>query len=136
MRLIAAAWLVCQVATLSAFVPDDCCMPTSERAQAAQAPKCHEHTPAPATEGAACPMHQADGAACPMAGHSGDNDCAGMRQGCKGIGDSLASLFAFAGDLAVLSNTAATLVSTPASCWSPGSLLLVPHTADAPPPKA
>jgi hypothetical protein len=57
LRLWAAAWLVFQVATLSAFVPRDCC--TAHR-PAAITPHTQDHT---ATD---CPMRAVDGAACPM----------------------------------------------------------------------
>lgn len=60
-RLIAwsVAWLVCQVATLSAFLPPHCCAAHEHAAEAV----CHDEAPA---EGEVCPMHAADGATCPM----------------------------------------------------------------------
>ena len=89
MRLWVAAWVVFQVASLSAFVPRDCCpshRPHSGNGKSGQhtnhdgthanhdgqqtnheqAP-CHETAPATEAEtGAHCPMPAANGTACPM----------------------------------------------------------------------
>ena len=59
LRFWAAIWLVFQVATLSAFVPRDCC--EAHRTATDKAKDCHEEPPA-----THCPMAGADGAACPM----------------------------------------------------------------------
>lgn len=45
LRLWVAAWLVVQAASLSAFVPRDCC--AAHRPASHQAPSCHESAPAP-----------------------------------------------------------------------------------------
>jgi hypothetical protein len=90
MRLWAAAWLVFQVASLSALVPRDCC--AAHRPSAATAPGCHEDTAA-----TQCPMRAQDGTPCPM--HRGDHHDAGeqpagkcsMRGTCDG---PMAALFA------------------------------------------
>lgn len=73
MRAWSFAWLVCQAALLSAFVPRDCC--AAHRSHAHKAPECHEpakktHCPMPAADGTACPMHQsaADGEDCRLRG--------------------------------------------------------------------
>ncbi len=58
-RLWAMAWMLVQVASLSAFVPRDCC--ASHRPVEADA-DCHQAAP----KAAHCPMRGADGAACPM----------------------------------------------------------------------
>jgi hypothetical protein len=55
-RVITVAWLVCQVAWLTALVPRDCCA-----AHRAAEEGCHEAMAAPH-----CPMRSADGTACPM----------------------------------------------------------------------
>jgi hypothetical protein len=89
LRLCVAIWLVLQVASLSAFVPLDCCAahrpPVSEAA-----PSCHDNPDA-----THCPMHGPDGQPCPMhgghgAGHQApptsepsNHDCA-LRGTCNG----------------------------------------------------
>ena len=79
-----AIWLVCQAASLSAFVPRDCCEAHRTSASADQQ-HADDHAAA-----AHCPMHAADGAACPMhksghddAGRSSGGECA-IRGACNG----------------------------------------------------
>ena len=57
-RLWATAWLVLQAASLSAFVPRDCC---AAHRPAVAKQTCHEVAPK-----AHCPMRAADGKPCPM----------------------------------------------------------------------
>ncbi len=99
LRLWAAAWLVCQTASLVAFVPWDCCVAhkmTKLRAERS----CHETPPA----ASACPMHvTATGAACPMHDGHGKNEkpassCA-MRGTCQGPMAALLSLLSNYGPL-------------------------------------
>jgi hypothetical protein len=56
LRLVATAWLACQVAWLIALVPADCCA-GHRRTDA----RCHESASA-----VRCPMRGADGTPCPM----------------------------------------------------------------------
>jgi hypothetical protein len=105
MRLWATFWLVFQVATLSAFVPRDCC--TAHQEKAVSASPCHEDTPA-----AHCPMRNANGAACPMHSRSqtgshtdhrhheepATSDCS-MRGTCNGPLAAMLSLLSNSGIL-------------------------------------
>jgi hypothetical protein len=140
-RLVAVVWLLCQVASLSAFVPEDCCARHTAMASArhaeAKAP-CHESEAAPAPEpepGADCPMHHGEGAACPMH-KSTTGKCCGMSNGCKGPNQPLAHLFSLIGVLAtpVVSMTAPPSAATPPVRSVPLRYRLT--TPDAPPPKA
>ena len=70
LRLWVGAWLVVQAASLSAFVPRDCC--AAHRTDAAPPASDHHAT------GAHCPMPAADGTPCPM--HSGSPGHAGHEQ--------------------------------------------------------
>ena len=140
MHLVAIAWLLCQVASLSAFMPEDCCAThtaISAAKHAAETPECHETEAAPAPEpepGAACPMHQESGAACPMHGSPTD-ECCGISNGCDGPNRPLAHLFSFVGifDAPTLSVNAP--ASSPASAQLPSPLLHRLVSPDAPPPK-
>src|SRR5213083_319725 len=62
LRIWVAAWLVFQVASLSALVPRACCVPYRAVATDKE-PDCHgnsavSHCPKPAADGTPCPMHQ------------------------------------------------------------------------------
>ena len=59
LRLAVTAWLVVQVALLSALVPRDCC--AAHQAASQNERSCHEEKPAEY-----CPMRGADGTPCPM----------------------------------------------------------------------
>lgn len=141
-RLVAIAWLLCQVASLSAFVPEDCC-PTHTAIAAAkhhadEAPPCHEtaEAPAPAPEaGDACPMNHGDGAACPMH-KSNSRNCCGMSNGCDGPNRPLANLFSFIGVLDAPVSALSAPASTPVILDRPSLLLGRLVSPDAPPPKA
>jgi hypothetical protein len=60
LRVWVAAWLVFQVATLSAFVPRDCCeghRPAAERSETCHEPPPPAHCATAGDEGTSCPMH-------------------------------------------------------------------------------
>jgi hypothetical protein len=79
-------WLSCQVASLSAFGPQNCC--PAHRMLAEGEPDCHK------TDDNACPMHAADGQECPA--HASDGADARpcvMRGICNAPAVALASLF-------------------------------------------
>ena len=148
LRLVAVIWLLCQVASLSAFVPEDCCerhaatVATKHHADDTRArpatPDCHSAAQAPAAEpepGADCPMHHGDGAACPMH-KSSTRECCGMSNGCAGPNQPLASLFSLIGilDTPVVSMAAPPSAATALVRSVPLRYRLT--TPDAPPPKA
>lgn len=140
LRLVAVAWLLCQVASLSAFMPEDCCAmhkPVVAETSGESDP-CHETEkapPPPPKSGDDCPMDHGEGEACPMHRSSTD-DCCGMSSGCEGPSRPLANLFAFA---AVLDAPVASMSapdSSPAAIELPVPLLGRLVSPDAPPPKA
>src|SRR3954465_11166316 len=62
LRIVATAWLLFQVVSLSALVPPDCC-DAHKAASAVAGERCHENADSPycplrAQTGRACPMHQ------------------------------------------------------------------------------
>jgi hypothetical protein len=133
---IAVIWLLCQVATIAAFVPDNCCVAhTNERAEKAKQEACHEAEPPEPRPGDACPMQHADGAACPM--HSSTPaKCCVMTNGCDGPGTQLSTLFSY---VAMIERPApvATQLDVADLDRLPSSPLIDRTTApDAPPPKA
>lgn len=135
-RAIVILWLTCQVASLSAFVPENCCL--SHVAEAAAEEKkdaCHDAEPVEPEPGEACPMAHGEGAACPM--HSSKSkDCCAMTNACDGPGTHLASLFAFIGAIERPATSLALLESTSAAIPSPASPRFRELTPDSPPPKA
>jgi hypothetical protein len=135
-RVVAIAWLLCQVASLSAFVPDNCCVSHAEEAAAKQKSEaCHDTEPVEPKPGDACPMAHGDGAACPM--HSSTSkDCCAMTNACEGPGSHLTTLFANIGDIERPATTAVVLDSTAAPRPSSSSPRFRELTPDAPPPKA
>ena len=135
-RVVALAWLLCQAGSLSAFVPENCCVSHTEEAAAkAKKEACHESEPVKAESGDACPMAHADGAACPM--HSSKSkDCCAMTNACNGPGSHLTTLFAYIGAIERPATSAVDLDSMPAVIPSPSSLRFQELTPDAPPPKA
>ena len=142
MRLVAIAWLLCQVASLSAFVPEDCCAAHTAMAaakhEADAKAACHETAEAPEPEpehGATCPMHHDEGAACPMH-KSSTGECCGMSNGCDGPNRPLANLFAFVGVIDAPALDVVAPLSTPAPINPPAPLLCRLVSPDAPPPKA
>jgi hypothetical protein len=136
-RAIALLWLLGQVASLAAFVPENCCVShVEERAAKEKQDACHESEPAPAPEpGDACPMQHDTGAACPM--HSGKTtDRCAMSNACDGPGTHLMSLFAYLGAIERPASTEIALASVAAVIPSATSPLFRFSSPDAPPPKA
>jgi hypothetical protein len=83
LRFWVAAWLLCQVASLSALVPRECCE-RHRPATAEDKPDCHEEPAA-----THCALRSAPGTACPMhaASESGSEplaDPCSMRRACDG----------------------------------------------------
>ena len=125
-RAIAVIWLLCQAATIAAFVPEDCCLAhAEERAAKEKQEACHETEPVEPQPGDACPMHG-----------SKSHDCCVMTNACAGPGQQLTTLFVYVGMVerpitpgALLDATASVLPATPPS-------LHRSSRPDAPPPKA
>jgi hypothetical protein len=135
-RVVAMAWLLCQVASLSAFVPDNCCTSHAEEAAARQKTEaCHDAEPAEPEPGDACPMAHGDGAACPMHSSTAKDFCA-MTNACEGPGSHLTTLFAYIGAIERPATPAVVLDSTAAIPPSSSSPRFRELTPDAPPPKA
>ena len=136
-RAIALLWLLGQVAALSAFVPENCCVShVEERAAKEKQDACHESDPPPEPEpGDACPMQHETGAACPMhAGKSADR-CA-MSNACAGPGTHLITLFAYLGGIEAPASNEVTLESAAAVVPTTARSLSRFISPDAPPPKA
>jgi hypothetical protein len=136
-RAVAMVWLLCQAASLSAFVPENCCIShVAEEAAKEKQEDCHESEPKPAPQpGDACPMQHADGAACPM--HSGKtSDRCAMSNACDGPGTHLASLFVFLGAIERPESVVLALESSPVFVPASATPLRLFLTIDAPPPKA
>lgn len=126
-RVVAIAWLLCQVASLSAFVPEQCCVShAAEAAAKAKNPPCHETQPAEPKEGDACPMHHGSRA----------HDCCAIKNSCDGPGMSLTTLFAFVGFVEKPASTFVALESSVAFVSAPPALIQRLALPDAPPPKA
>lgn len=125
-RAVALAWLLCQVASLSAFVPQACCLSHAAEAEAKQkADACHEEAaPAEPKEGAACPMHK-----------SGSHDCCAITNACNGPGSQLLSLFSYISTID--EPIAASTVLEASVAFAPPAPPLLHRLAlpDAPPPK-
>jgi len=127
-RAVTIAWLLCQVASLSAFVPEICCVShAAEAAAKEKAAACHE-TPAPAPA-------PKDGDACPMHHGTKSHDCCTMTNACDGPGTHLASLFAFIGVLETPAASSVVIGSNSVFSAPPEPLLYRLATPDAPPPK-
>lgn len=125
-RAVTLAWLLCQVASLSAFVPEQCCVThAAQEAAKAKAEACHEEAPPAPKEGDACPMHH----------ESKGHDCCTISNACDGPGSHLLTLFANVGMLESPVSSPVTLESTgiaPAPSAPPSYRIVSP---DAPPPK-
>jgi hypothetical protein len=125
-RAVAFAWLLCQAASLSAFLPGECCKShAAEAAAKAKAASCHESAPATPKEGDACPMHHG----------SKSHDCCTISNACNGPGQQLTTLFAYIGVVQSPRLASITLESTAA--FIPESAPL-PHNLtvpDSPPPR-
>ena len=125
-RTVAFAWLLCQAASLSAFVPEQCCVAhAAEAAAKEKAEACHE-APAPEpTEGDACPMHHSSKA----------HDCCKISNACDGPGTHLTTLFANVGVLESPASSTIVLESTSVAVTTAAPLRYRLSTPDAPPPK-
>jgi hypothetical protein len=135
LRLWVTLWLVCQVASLSALVPKDCCAAHRPAASTAK-PSCHQE--ASATR---CPMRAATGTTCPM--HRGDatgadqasTDACAMQGTCSG---PLAAMVAQLSNQGVLPSTTPTLpelVRTAAPVSADTQLITRLVSPDPPPPR-
>lgn len=126
-RAVAFAWLLCQVASLSAFVPEQCCIShAAEAAAKVKATACHEEATAPAPkDGDACPLHE---------GRT-THDCCAITNACDGPGAQLLSLFAFVSTVDEPSGSSTTLESTSSFVPPAPPLLSRLSLPDAPPPK-
>ena len=126
-RAVAFAWLLCQVASLSAFVPQACCIAHAAEAEAKKtAEACHEETP---------PVEPAEGAACPM--HKGRaHECCAISNACDGPGSQLLSLFSYVSTFDEPTASSTILESSAAFVPTVPPLLYRLAVPDAPPPKA
>ena len=125
-RVVTFAWLLCQVASLSAFVPQQCCVSHAAQAAAKQdAEACHEAPPPEPEEGAACPMHH----------NSKSHDGCKISGTCDGPGSQLTTLFAYVGVLQSPVASSVTFEPTRATLPSSAPLLSRLATPDAPPPE-
>jgi hypothetical protein len=128
-RAVAFAWLLCQVASLSAFVPEACCVShAAEEAAKQKTEVCHEDAPAPVEpkEGDACPMHH---------GSSTQDGCT-ISNACDGPGQQLLTLFSFISTFDEPISSSRLLQSTFAFVPPAPPLLFRLALPDAPPPKA
>ena len=126
-RVVTLAWLLCQVASLSAFVPEQCCVThAAQEAAKAKADACHEE---------AAPPEPKEGDACPMHHESKSHDCCKISNACDGPGSHLLTLFANVGVLESPASSPVTLESTIVALPSSAPLLYRLTTPDAPPPK-
>ena len=128
-RVVAFAWLLCQVASLSAFVPEQCCVShAAEEAAKEKAEACHEE-PAPVApnEGDACPMHHGDD-------RSTHDGCA-ISNACDGPGAQLLGLFSFMSTIDEPVTSSTMLDSSSAFVPPAPPLLHRLALPDAPPPK-
>ena len=125
--MVAFAWLLCQAASLSAFLPGECCKThAAEAAAKAKAASCHESAPVAPKEGDACPMHRG----------SKSHDCCTISNACDGPGQQLTTLFAYVG--VVQTPQSASIVPESTAAFIPQDAPLLYHLSipDAPPPKA
>lgn len=127
LRIVAFVWLLGQAASLSAFVPAECCAAHAAEAKAkADKAACHESAPASTPkEGDACPMHSGK-----------SHDCCKMTNSCDGPGQQLVNLFAFVGVLETPHSSSMVLPSSAAFIAPQPPLLVSLAIPDAPPPKA
>lgn len=130
-RAVAMTWLLCQAASLSAFVPEECCVSHAAEAAAKVATSsseaCHEDPAPEPKEGDACPMHHG--------GSHSDARCV-MTNACEGPGTHLLGLFALIGFLEAPTSSSIVLDSVAAFVPDAPPLLNQLSIPDAPPPKA
>ena len=125
-RVVTLAWLLCQVASLSAFVPEQCCVShAAEAAAKEKAEACHETAPPAPKDGDACPMHHS----------STSHECCKISNACSGPGTHLTTLFAYVGVLESPASSAVTLESTAVALPPSAPPLYRLASPDAPPPK-
>lgn len=130
-RAVAMTWLLCQAASLSAFVPEQCCMSHAAEAAAKQqaaSEACHEAPPPEPKEGDTCPMHHGT--------QQRSHDCCAMTNACDGPGIHLASLLSFIGIPEAPTSTSVILMVTMADATPAPPPLVRINTPDSPPPKA
>ena len=126
-RAVTFAWLLCQVASLSAFVPEQCCVShAAEAAAKEKAAACHETPHRPR-------QRRVMRARCITASKS--HDCCKISNTCDGPGTHLPTLFAYVGVLESPASSPMTLESTAATTPAAAPLLYRLATPDAPPPK-
>jgi hypothetical protein len=123
-RAVAMAWLLCQAASLSAFVPEECCVSHA----AIEAKRHHGGHAAEQQEAQKQEEH------CHEAVPTQD-DCK-MSNTCAGPGSQLLRLFALIGVLERPDTPAAVLDSSLADVLAAASPIARLSTPDAPPPKA
>jgi hypothetical protein len=138
-RMVALLWLLGQVGTLAAFVPENCCIAhANERAAKETQEACHETEPAEPEPGDACPMqhgHHSEGAACPMHDSKSANCCV-MSNACDGPGQHLTTLFSYMATVDRPLSAETLLDSTLSVHFAASPRIHRPTTPDAPPPKA
>ncbi len=126
-RAVAFAWLLCQVASLSAFVPEACCIAHTAEAEAkATEAECHE---------AAAPQEPEDGAMCPMHHGRTSGDGCTIGTACDGPGTQLLRLFSYNSTIDEPFASPAVLESTLAFVAPAPPLLHRLALPDAPPPR-
>ena len=129
-RAVACAWLLCQVASLAAFVPEACCISHAAEAEAKEkAEACHEEEAAP-------PVAPVEGAICPMHEGRKSHDCCAISNACAGPGSQLLTLFSFITTIDHPNTSSIAHDSTAAFISPPPPLLHRLALPDAPPPKA
>ena len=135
-RIVAFAWLLCQVASLSAFVPGECCKAHAAEAAAKAKEHCHETAPVTPKDGDACPMHHGLPAEASAKAGQKSHECCTISNSCDGPGRQLTTLFAYVGVLESPQSAPIEIDSTAAV--GPASVPLLYHLSipDSPPPKA
>jgi hypothetical protein len=126
------AWLVCQVASLSVFIPRACC-PAHDGHQRHVAVHGAE---TPGTPEESCTMRDAHGDACPMHRQAQrDSDCS-MGPACKGPGPALATLFSHLGVPAQAAELTPDKPGQPVAVAVTPRPLDIQSFPDTPPPRA
>jgi hypothetical protein len=128
-----AAWLAFQLASLSAFVPRDCC--AAHRRATSSKHSCHQNTAA-----THCPMRAAAGAACPMhqgrhTGADASSEACSMRGMCNGPMAALAALLSIHGVLTDSFVTVPDLHVTDVAARTREHLITRLAPPDPPPPR-
>ena len=127
LRVLATAWLMLQVAWLTALVPRDCC-----DAHRVAAKGCHESVTAPQ-----CPMQAASGRPCPM--HRGAQETPADCRLTGSCGGPMAAMFALLSNHGLLPSTATARPHAdvrPVAAAVRGNLIDRFQPPDSPPPRA